>query len=49
MRTEMKIYSFKEIGIAFETQSFFTLPTLGLGFYGYGNINQETIFYGIIA
>ncbi len=45
----MKMYSFKEIEIAIETQSFITIPTLGLSFYGYGNINQETIFYGLIV
>ena len=39
---------YKELGIALETQAFFTLPGMGIGFYGYGNINRETIFYGIL-
>jgi hypothetical protein len=40
---------YRELGIALETQAFFTLPGMGLGFYGYGNINRETIFYGVLV
>ena len=39
---------YRELGIALETQAFFTLPGMGIGFYGYGNINRETIFYGVL-
>ena len=38
----------RELGLALETQAFFTLPGMGVGFYGYGNVNRETIFYGIL-
>ncbi len=38
--------NFRTIGVALESQLFLTLPGLGVGIYGYSNINPQTITYG---
>jgi hypothetical protein len=37
------------IGLPFEVQLFFRLPVLGVGVYGFGNINDQESFGGIAA
>jgi hypothetical protein len=39
----------KEICASLETQLFLTLPSSGIGFYGFGNLNRKWISYGLLV
>jgi len=48
-RNHNELNDIKEIGISVETQMFLTLPGLGIGIYGFGNLNRKWISYGFLV